>query len=194
MPVVPLPPDPKYEKRLGGVLVELGFFPMLSREQRIWFWWDDEEMKCVALRVLVLSLLVLGTAAIGSNAHASSCWRPSPAEHIDRMPIVFFGKVINAPRGPADGKVQIAEFRVQRAYKGVTGDTVTIGFLNDHGGNRGWGFDRGSSMLVFAESSNPYLELEVKADGYAYFCSMIPYFGRTALHPEYWDILALMKP
>jgi hypothetical protein len=153
---------------------------------------DDMKLQRLVGWLIALGLL-LAVPGVSGPANAASCERPTPAEHIDHSDAVFFGGVADRRwRGDIrDDENKIVEFRVVRAYKGVEGDTIRIRFLNDHGKNRGWGFSRHRPTLVFAYS--------VKDDGEGplyevHYCTMIPYHGRPARHPFYWDILAGMKP
>lgn len=123
---------------------------------------------------------------------ATSCWRPSAAEHIASADTIFYGEVIGGQFGPADNKDNIVEFKVLRAYKGVQGETIRIEYFNDHGGLRGWGFAEGQATLVFADQTSDTAIVAGTA-GSLNYCSMIPYHARAHMHADYWDILATLN-
>lgn len=125
------------------------------------------------------------------NAEATSCWQPTPAEHVDYAGMIFYGRVTVGYDGSQDDQQRVVEFEVLRAYKGVQEDVVRIRYFNDHGGLTGWGFQGGESTLVFADL------LQGAGDGgelgKAHFCSMVPYHARPELHAEYWDKLTALE-
>ncbi len=137
--------------------------------------------------LLAVSAAIIGTLSIIVQAQATSCWRPTPAEHIKQTDIIFFGFAMKGAKGPRDEKQRVVKFKVIRAYKGVRGNSVSIAYINDHGALNGWGFRYRQATLVFASIDKN----EVIRVGY---CTMIPYHARQNLHSKYWDILAKMKP
>jgi len=144
--------------------------------------------KCRFLSTMLPVLVVL--LEFSASASAMTCRRPTPTEHIETTPIIFYGYPENGAGGPKDMKVREVTFKVLRAYKGVEGDRVSIRYENDHGANMGWGFRDNSATLVFAQKSRS----SKGASGELSYCNMITYHGRPNLHAEYWDVLAGMKP
>lgn len=138
--------------------------------------------------LLGLSLYI---SAFCTNAYATSCQPISPLEHVENTPVIFYGKVAEGSGGPADDQMQVAEFEVLRSYKGTTGKSVRIRFFNDHAALRGWGFEPGQAVMVFADGST-----STSGDGTiaeAHYCSMVPYHLRSELHADYWDFLTGIK-
>ena len=138
-------------------------------------------------QLLLIFSSFLGFLAISSSAGATSCWNPTPLQHVEATTMIFYGKVLKGSGGPADGQMQVAEFEVLRAFKGSAGKTIKVRFYNDHAALRGWGFEPGQSTLVFAD-------VESAAEGeealpQVHYCSMIPYHARSILHADYWDVL-----
>lgn len=136
--------------------------------------------------------VVLGIFLLTESAHAMSCSRPTPAQHIDNSDIIFYGEVVRRQRLPKKNAQGEVEFKVLRAYKGVQQDTVRIQYYNDAGDSHGWGFRTDQPTLIFAK-----IKPEAEGDrnvGHLNYCDMIKYHARTKLHPEYWDILARLKP
>ena len=126
-----------------------------------------------------------------ATASASSCPFPTPLEHIEWNEIVFYGQVDDTSDDLRDGKTRTINVKVLRAYKGVEGKSIKIKYINDGGANRGWGFQHGQSMLIFAqkdEASNGLNQI-----GSVNYCSMIIYHGRAQLHSQYWDHLVKMR-
>ncbi len=138
-------------------------------------------------RLLLSFALILGLTFISSNAGATSCWRPTPSEHVEATGMIFYGKVAGGSGGPADNQMRTAELEVLRAYKGTPGKTVKVRYYNDHGALRGWGFQPGQSVLVFADV-NPDGTGDEALPRVGY-CSMIPYHARSNLHAGYQDVL-----
>lgn len=140
-----------------------------------------------ARTVLFLIFTFLGVP----NANAMSCTNPKPIEHIGSTDIVFYGKVIRGGRTKPDGKKNTVTFEIIRAYKGASVGAVAVEYVNDFGGNFGWGFRDGDTTLVFASK----VESRSKGipQGRVNYCNMIMYHARLHLHPTYWDILAKMK-
>lgn len=119
-------------------------------------------------------------------ANATSCYSGSPQEHVDDTDVIFYGKVIDGG-GPPDDQMQVVEFEVLRAYKGTTENTVSVRYFNDHGTLRGWGFEFGQAVMVFADLDSSSSSENAMAE--VHYCSMVPYHLRTELHADYWDIL-----
>lgn len=142
-------------------------------------------LKSTRRLVWILGVCLCAQLSSGPTG-ATSCWRPTPAEHVDYAGMIFYGQVVGGYAGPADDRERSVEFRVLRAYKGVRSSTVRIEYLNDHGGLKGWGFEYGQSILVFAD------RLSDAGSGRVDYCSMIPYHGRPELHAEYWDVLVTL--
>lgn len=136
--------------------------------------------------------LILAPITFNSPANATSCVPVTPAEHISRSDIIFFGTVIDRQASRRTDSETISDFRVIRAYKGVEGKIVRIKYHNDHGANQGWGFSHKHPTLVFAYRL-PSGEDE-KPVFIVHYCTMRPYHGTPARHPVYWDILAGMNP
>jgi hypothetical protein len=149
------------------------------------------------LPIMVSITSALAATVASSPAVAMSCSRPTPAGHVAATPIIFFGKATRdvpanppaAPRG--DGQVAVVEFTVIRAYKGVTGKTIKVRYVNDGGGNTGWGFAHDRSVLVFAYADTVKDNEPIVAQ--TNYCVMIHYAARHELHAEYWDILTALK-
>lgn len=136
-------------------------------------------------QLLMTFSLFLFLVGISNNANAMSCWYPTPLEHVEKTSIIFYGKVLDGYGGPADDQERVVEFEVLRPYKGTTEETVKVGYFNDHGALRGWGFVPGQYTLVFADI-DPTAE-PGKLLPQVHYCSMIPYHGRPSLHAAYWD-------
>lgn len=138
------------------------------------------------LKSLVLGL-TLAVISFCGVANATSCYSGSPQEHVDDTDVIFYGKVIDGG-GPPDDQMQVVEFEVLRAYKGTTENTVSVRYFNDHGALRGWGFEFGQAVMVFAD-----IDDSASGEGnipQLHYCSMVPYHLRTDLHANYWDILS----
>jgi hypothetical protein len=145
----------------------------------------------MTVRLVSAIAAVLGVVLGTSAADAMSCARLSPEEHIEATPIIFFGRVAGSGGSlERDNQNRTVEFEVLRAYKGATGRTISITYMNDHGANSGWGFDRNRPLLVFADGQ-PAKEGD-KASAWVGYCSMIRYHAGTHRHWEYWDLLAPM--
>lgn len=145
--------------------------------------------------VIVLSL-ILGTLPLTTPANATSCAPLDAAEHVGQSEVIFFGEMLGEQDSAPDNTDRVAEFKVLRAYKGVAGNTVRITYYNDHGALRGWGFATGNPTLVFASLASG-AEKDAGAEkpvAVVHYCSMIPYHAQPSLHPDYWDILAGLKP
>jgi hypothetical protein len=146
---------------------------------------------------LTVLWLIVGSELVSNPANATTCIIPTPAEHVANTPIIFFGTAEkglpdpspSSPRG--DGQIAVVEFKVLRAYKGVTGKTIKVRYLNDGGGNSGWGFQHGRGVLVFAHTAPSKDNGPVVA--HTGYCAMIHYASRHQLHAEYWDLLAALK-
>ena len=124
-------------------------------------------------------------------ALATSCWSPSPAEHARQADMIFYGEALTGADGPKDDKKRVVQFKVLRAYKGVSGDTVSITYTNDHGALLGWGFANNQPTMIFADRLSA--ATEHTNSGFVGYCSMIPYHARPNLHAIYWDVLVPMK-
>jgi hypothetical protein len=133
-----------------------------------------------------------------SKASASSCERLTPVEHIEITQIIFLGIPDKEAGGPRDNKDRVVSFQVLRAYKGFLGPTVKVKYMNDHGGNSGWGFLPGRTTLVFAQSLADFPESG--ADALVHFCNMIMFHANGKPHAtekrqaEYWRLINSMKP
>lgn len=141
------------------------------------------------MKHLVMTLGVMLGLLLGSgNAWATSCWQPTAAEHVASANTIFYGRVISGKAGPADNKDHIAELEVVKGFKGVAEKTVKVRYYNDHGALRGWRFDPGAFVLVFAnrggEGSGGQALPRVD------YCAMIPFHARAGLHADYWIALA----
>lgn len=135
--------------------------------------------------------LSLSVLLFCSNANATSCHPITPSEHVENTSVIFYGKVTDGSGGPANEQMQVAEFEVLRAYKGITGESASVRYFNDHAAVQGWGFEPGQAVMVFAD-----IDTSSSADGalpQVHYCSMVPYYLRSELHAKYWDILVETK-
>ncbi|MBN9671758.1 hypothetical protein [Roseibium aggregatum] len=147
--------------------------------------------------LMVRFLLVLGLAAgmfsfSVSETLAASCSERTPSEHIEDTDVIFLGIAGAEAGGSRDDKKRIVRFEVLRSFKGAKGRTIDIEYMNDHGGNTGWGFAPGKPVFVFAANPRRALNKDPTAP-LVYFCSMAPFHGRKKLHNEYWKILWALK-
>lgn len=154
--------------------------------------------KLAGYRIVLGLGLVLGALTHTTPASATSCAPLDAAEHVSQSDVIFYGEMLGEQDSAPDNTDRVVEFKVLRAYKGVTGKTVRITYYNDHGALRGWGFAPGNPTLVFASLAS---ESEVGKDAgtekpvaVVHYCSMIPYHARAFLHPDYWEILVDLKP
>jgi len=149
--------------------------------------------KKVTVRLLAMLILIVAMGMFpGGSARSASCEKLSPEEHIAIAPIVFLGIPGKDVGGSRDNEYRVVRFQVLRTYKGVVRPTISVGYVNDHGGNSGWGFVPGRTTLVFAYdvSEDPQRD----ADAYVYFCSMIHFYARDKLHAEYWQLINTLRP
>lgn len=142
------------------------------------------------LKPLLLGL-TLGVLSFCSSANATSCHPISPLEHVENTSVIFYGKVAEGSGGPADDEMHVAEFEVLRAYKGTVEKSVKVRYFNDHAALRGWGFEPGQAVMVFADVDSSASGENVVAE--VHYCSMVPYYLRSDLHADYWDILVGKK-
>jgi len=140
-------------------------------------------------------LAALLSAGMTARAHATRCWQPDPREHIARSDMVFFGEVQTLPQKRLAGGRKIAILKVLRNYKGANVPLLRLLYRDDWrsgSARRGWRFLAGDKLLVFANVL-PAGGMHVAADARAGLCSMLPYYARKGLHPQYWDLLSRMK-
>lgn len=143
------------------------------------------------MRSIILFVPFVAVLCCTSVANAMSCWHPAPAEHIGQAELIFFGEVVEGGASKADEKIRVAKFKILKAYKGVDSPTIAIRYMNDMGGNTGWGFRLGTATLVFAHIDTSFTHTE--RAGTLNYCDMIPYHGRSRLHPAYWDALSKLN-
>lgn len=111
-----------------------------------------------ALWIFALPVL-LGAAAPGPCTPAfCSCREPPPPQDaLERADAVFRGTVLSVrdtvvAAKPADGSgwpMRAVRFRVDSAWKGLSGETVTV-LTGSGGGDCGFGFRTGGEYLVYA--------------------------------------------
>lgn len=146
--------------------------------------------KTLWLLVLVSVLFSGAALTFRTDANAGSCLPLTAIEHLGYSDVVFYGYPIRGAGGAPDTADRVVEFKVLRAFKGVEGDTVSIVYVNDHGGNSGWGFRNREATLVFAYHWPP--------DATAYGVARVDYCSMSRYHkaydqPDYWEILTRIK-
>lgn len=146
---------------------------------------------------LLTALVICVSVASIKPAAAASCANVTPEEHLGYSPLIFFGKPVSGVYGPKTNTREEVEFEILRAYKGVSMETkVRLRYFNDHGHFHGWGFSK-RPTLVFAiiDSENTDRQSDTpELVGQISYCLMALYHTRPKLHPEYWDLLAHMRP
>ena len=110
------------------------------------------------MKTLVLNLLLVASLAFslafGAEAGLACTCVPSkrPAEELELASAVFSGKVVEVRkhRQSEDIFTRVeAVLRVERAWKGVEGATVSV-FTASHSAACGYGFKEGRTYLVYA--------------------------------------------
>ena len=97
------------------------------------------------------------------NSYACSCVMPEVPQAFREARAVFVGEVIeivephsDAPKAPPADRLYTITFRVERSWKGVTSQEISV--LSDQGraGCFSWGpFLKGKKYLVYAERRTP---------------------------------------
>ncbi|MEL6373553.1 MAG: hypothetical protein AAFR04_06250 [Pseudomonadota bacterium] len=157
-----------------------------------WAWSRLQPVRVIGVALGLLTGLTCVVATM-QPAHAIRCWRPSPAEHIARLPMVFYARVLAQPhaasRRVANGEARrIAYLQVLETYKGVTAPIVRVGYVapgSRGGSGGGWRFRAGDLMMVFARPVRDADDI----DAVVRHCDMAPFHHRPALRPAYWRTL-----
>lgn len=97
------------------------------------------------------------------SSHACSCVTPEVSKAFREARAVFVGEVIeivephsNDPKAPLTDRLYAIRFKVERSWKGVTSQEISV--LSDQGraGCFSWGpFRKGNKYLVYAERRTP---------------------------------------
>ena len=106
------------------------------------------------MKTLMLCLLLAASLAFGAEAGlACTCVPPKgPAEEFELAAAVFSGKVVEVRKHRRGGDMFAgveAVMRVQRVWKGVRAETVSV-FTASHSAACGYGFKEGRTYLVYA--------------------------------------------
>ncbi|MEP3278590.1 MAG: hypothetical protein ABJN26_18670 [Stappiaceae bacterium] len=138
---------------------------------------------------LILGFLVC-LVLVPLEAYATSCWRPSPAEHIEQSDVIFYGEVLQTRKQfKQDKHIKIATFKVIQAYKGVRSKKIDVGLYVIGSGEANIPFHK--PMMIFAHFvDDKILGRKIVATG---TCSLVPYEIRKKHHPEYWELLIAMS-
>lgn len=111
-------------------------------------------MRIIRLAVVSLACLLVPTTAAAARC---TCSAGAPATAARNAAAVFVGRVVRVSPLPPDATDsyrqprRLARLVVAQAIKGVAvGDTVTVRYVQDTGGNCGWDAPRGSRHLVYA--------------------------------------------
>ena len=143
-----------------------------------------------------MSVCLIGATALvlcffsSFSAHACSCMPiEDPEAHLEEIDVVFRGEVLKTGRGwlarlfgSGDFDPVNTEFRVTKAYKGISASKVKVSHVLE-GSLCGVAFTRGEELLVFAHQDKKKLSTGL--------CTMIP----ASLHEEaYMDILETRPP
>jgi hypothetical protein len=106
------------------------------------------------MRSLVFSLLLLAAATfVAETGHACTCVpKKRAAEELELAAAVFSGKVVEIKRHERPGDMLAgveAVFRVEKAWKGVEGETVSV-FTGSRMFTCSYGFRKDRTYLVYA--------------------------------------------
>ena len=106
------------------------------------------------MKTLMLCLLLAASIALAAETGLACTCAPSkgPAEDLGLAAAVFSGKVVEVRKHRRSEDIFAgveAVFRVERAWKGVEGRTVSV-FTSAWSASCGYGFKQGRTYLVYA--------------------------------------------
>lgn len=100
-------------------------------------------MKHLACGIFLLSLITLG----GPAAYSCECGvKGSPHKELGKARVVFVGEVVEVKEG-VSGEPNLVKFRVERYWKGVKGEFITI---SSPGGLCGFVFRVNQKWLIYS--------------------------------------------